>query len=237
MRSCGFARVRSARFISTAGRPSARSERGSTTWSRSARRAAALARHIRPDRTRRRHEPDRPSARRRRGRTAGAQPPVSPWGVQSKGYKTRRNKRTQVMIRPRPAPGIGKAEDARSIKKRSFVDHHLMKKVDAARGSNDSGRSRPGRGARPSSRIFVGLTMAVHNGKQHIPVYVTENMVGHKLGEFAMTRIFKEPLRRWQRTEEPSAATAGPRQALRARQRRLPHRRRPRRRHRLRGEK
>src|SRR5216110_2516762 len=80
---------------------------------------------------------------------------------------------------------------ARSIKKGPFVDHHLMKKVDAARGSNDK---RPIKTWSRRSTIvpdFVGLTMAVHNGKQHIPVYVTENMVGHKLGEFAMTRIFK----------------------------------------------
>ena len=80
---------------------------------------------------------------------------------------------------------------ARSIKKGPFVDHHLMKKVDAARGSNDK---RPIKTWSRRSTIvpdFVGLTMAVHNGKQHIPVYVTENMVGHKLGEFAPTRLFK----------------------------------------------
>src|SRR5438876_3840427 len=80
---------------------------------------------------------------------------------------------------------------ARSIKKGPFVDHHLMKKVDAARGSNDK---RPIKTWSRRSTIvpdFVGLTMAVHNGKQHIPVYVTENMVGHKLGEFALTRTFK----------------------------------------------
>ena len=80
---------------------------------------------------------------------------------------------------------------ARSIKKGPFVDHHLMKKVDAARGSNDK---RPIKTWSRRSTIlpdFVGLTIAVHNGKQHIPVYVTENMVGHKLGEFALTRTFK----------------------------------------------
>ena len=80
---------------------------------------------------------------------------------------------------------------ARSIKKGPFVDHHLVKKVDAARGSNDK---RPIKTWSRRSTIlpdFVGLTIAIHNGKQHIPIYVSENMVGHKLGEFALTRTFK----------------------------------------------
>src|SRR3974390_148011 len=80
---------------------------------------------------------------------------------------------------------------ARSIKKGPFVDYHLMAKVEAARASNDK---RPIKTWSRRSTIlpdFVGLTIAVHNGKQHIPVYVTENMVGHKLGEFALTRTFK----------------------------------------------
>ena len=80
---------------------------------------------------------------------------------------------------------------ARSIKKGPFVDYHLMQKVFAARGSNDK---RPIKTWSRRSTVvpdFIGLTMAVHNGKQHIPVYITENMVGHKLGEFALTRQFK----------------------------------------------
>jgi small subunit ribosomal protein S19 len=80
---------------------------------------------------------------------------------------------------------------ARSIKKGPFVDHHLMKKVMAARGAGDR---RPIKTWSRRSTImpdFVGMTLAVHNGKQHVPVYVTENMVGHKLGEFALTRQFK----------------------------------------------
>ena len=80
---------------------------------------------------------------------------------------------------------------ARSVKKGPFVDHHLVKKVDAARAANDK---RPIKTWSRRSTVlpdFVGLTIAVHNGKQHIPVYVTENMVGHKLGEFALTRTFK----------------------------------------------
>jgi small subunit ribosomal protein S19 len=79
----------------------------------------------------------------------------------------------------------------RSVKKGPFVDHHLVKKIDTARSSNDK---RPIKTWSRRSTIlpdFVGLTIAVHNGKQHIPVYISENMVGHKLGEFALTRIFK----------------------------------------------
>ena len=73
---------------------------------------------------------------------------------------------------------------ARSIKKGPFVDHHLVKKVESAQKTNDK---RPIKTWSRRSTIlpdFVGLTIAVHNGKQHVPVYVTENMVGHKLGEF-----------------------------------------------------
>ena len=80
---------------------------------------------------------------------------------------------------------------ARSVKKGPFVDHHLMKKVEAARAANDK---RPIKTWSRRSTVlpdFVGLTFAVHNGKQHVPVYVTENMVGHKLGEFSHTRTFK----------------------------------------------
>ncbi|MPZ44405.1 MAG: 30S ribosomal protein S19 [Betaproteobacteria bacterium] len=80
---------------------------------------------------------------------------------------------------------------ARSVKKGPFVDLHLVKKVETARASNDK---RPIKTWSRRSTVlpdFVGLTIAVHNGKQHIPVYVTENMVGHKLGEFSHTRTFK----------------------------------------------
>ena len=79
----------------------------------------------------------------------------------------------------------------RSIKKCPFVDAHLIKKVDAVRATSDK---RPIKTWSRRSTVlpdFVGLTIAVHNGKQHIPVFVTENMVGHKLGEFSLTRTFK----------------------------------------------
>jgi len=79
----------------------------------------------------------------------------------------------------------------RSLKKGPFVDVHLVKKVQHAVDSNDK---RPIRTWSRRSMItpdFVGLTIAIHNGRQHIPVFITEDMVGHKLGEFAMTRTFR----------------------------------------------
>ena len=80
---------------------------------------------------------------------------------------------------------------ARSIKKGPFVDDHLHE--EGGRTCSDRSRrrsSRPGRAARRSSPRCVGLTFAVHNGRKFVPVFVTENMVGHKLGEFAPTRTF-----------------------------------------------
>ena len=80
---------------------------------------------------------------------------------------------------------------ARSVKKGPFVDLHLLKKVEAVRATSDK---RPVKTWSRRSTVlpeFVGLTIAVHNGKQHVPVYISENMVGHKLGEFSLTRTFK----------------------------------------------
>ncbi len=79
----------------------------------------------------------------------------------------------------------------RSLKKGPFVDHHLMKKVEEAAAANSR---RPIKTWSRRSMILpdmIGLTIAVHNGRQHIPVFITENMVGHKLGEFSLTRTFK----------------------------------------------
>ena len=79
----------------------------------------------------------------------------------------------------------------RSLKKGPFVDLHLAKKVQVASAKND--RKPIKTWSRRSTILpdFIGLTIAVHNGKQHVPVYVTDQMVGHKLGEFALTRTFK----------------------------------------------
>lgn len=79
----------------------------------------------------------------------------------------------------------------RSLKKGPFIDHHLLKKVEEAAEKKSK---KPIKTWSRRSMILpemVGLTLAVHNGKIHIPVVVNENMVGHKLGEFALTRTFK----------------------------------------------
>jgi len=79
----------------------------------------------------------------------------------------------------------------RSLKKGPLVDHHLQKKVDDAVASNNK---RPIKTWSRRSLVvpeMVGLTIAIHNGRQHVPVLINENMVGHKLGEFATTRTFR----------------------------------------------
>ncbi len=79
----------------------------------------------------------------------------------------------------------------RSNKKGPFVDDHLIKKVEVAQANKDK---RPIKTWSRRSMIIpdmVGVTIAVHNGREHLPLYITENMVGHKLGEFALTRTFK----------------------------------------------
>lgn len=80
---------------------------------------------------------------------------------------------------------------SRSIKKGPFVDHHLLKKAQEI-ATKDS--KRPVKTWSRRSTILpemLGITIAVHNGRQHVPIYITENMVGHKLGEFAHTRTFR----------------------------------------------
>jgi small subunit ribosomal protein S19 len=85
----------------------------------------------------------------------------------------------------------------RSLKKGPFVYYKLQRKIDEA---NESGSKKVIKTWSRSSMVtpdFMGLTLAVHNGKQFIPVFVTENMVGHKLGEFAPTRTFRgHPLKK-----------------------------------------
>lgn len=79
----------------------------------------------------------------------------------------------------------------RSVKKGPFVDTHLAKKVQVAQQNNDR---RPIKTWSRRSLVvpeMVGLTIAVHNGRQHMPILISENMVGHKLGEFAITRTFR----------------------------------------------
>jgi len=102
---------------------------------------------------------------------------------------------------------------ARSVKKGPFVDYHLIAKVETARASNDK---RPIKTWSRRSTVlpdFVGLTIAVHNGR-HIPVYVSENMVGHKLGEFSHTRTFKGHSKAGgDKKSSTGSAAAGPKNA------------------------
>jgi small subunit ribosomal protein S19 len=79
---------------------------------------------------------------------------------------------------------------ARSLKKGPFCDDHLQKKVTVAKENNDKKVIKTWSRRSTVLPDFVGMTFAVHNGRKFIPVYVTENMVGHRLGEFAITRTF-----------------------------------------------
>ena len=88
---------------------------------------------------------------------------------------------------------------ARSLKKGPFADKSLLKKVDAQVASGDTQVIKTWSRRSTIFPSFVGLTFAVHDGRRHVPVYVTEDMVGHKLGEFVATRTYRWP---WQRREE-----------------------------------
>jgi small subunit ribosomal protein S19 len=80
----------------------------------------------------------------------------------------------------------------RSVKKGPFVDHHLFEKVQKARDAKSKAPIKTWSRRSVITPDFVGLTFNVHNGKVFLPVFVTENMVGHRLGEFALTRTFKK---------------------------------------------
>ena len=80
---------------------------------------------------------------------------------------------------------------ARSLKKGPFADESLLKKVDAMNESNNNPVIKPGSRRSTIFPSFVGHTIAVHDGRKHVPVYITEDMVGHKLGEFVSTRTYR----------------------------------------------
>jgi small subunit ribosomal protein S19 len=80
---------------------------------------------------------------------------------------------------------------ARSVKKGAFVDHHLAKKIEVAIEKSDKKVIKTWSRRSTILPDYIGLTLAVHNGRKFVPVYVTENMIGHKLGEFAPTRTFQ----------------------------------------------
>ncbi len=79
----------------------------------------------------------------------------------------------------------------RSLKKGPFIDLHLMKKVQKAVENNDKRPIKTWSRRSMISPDMLGLTIAVHNGRQHVPVFISEDMVGHKLGEFALTRTYR----------------------------------------------
>jgi small subunit ribosomal protein S19 len=79
----------------------------------------------------------------------------------------------------------------RSIKKGPFIDHHLLKKVEAAVATNNRKPIKTWSRRSIISPEKLGLTIAIHNGRQHVPVLISENMVGHKLGEFSPTRTYR----------------------------------------------
>ena len=136
------------------------------------------------------------------GKTSGGRHPVTPWGQPTKGYKTRRRKDTDRFIVAERA--TESRVMSRSLKKGPFVDTPLLEKLEAMNRANEKKVIKTW--SRRSTVVpeMVGHTMAVHNGKKFIPVYVTENMVGHKLGEFAPTRTFKGHT-----TKTEKAATRG----------------------------
>jgi len=80
---------------------------------------------------------------------------------------------------------------SRSLKKGPFVDDHLLKKVDAQNASNTKDVIKTWSRRSTIFPEMIGHTIAVHDGRKHVPVYVTEDMVGHKLGEFALTRTYR----------------------------------------------
>ena len=91
---------------------------------------------------------------------------------------------------------------ARSLKKGPFADESLLKKVDALNASGSKEVIKTWSRRSTIFPSFVGHTIAVHDGRKHVPVYVTEDMVGHKLGEFVTTRTFRAHPKRGERTEE-----------------------------------
>ena len=125
------------------------------------------------------------------GRTKGGKHWATPWGKPTKGYKTRKNKSTdKYIVRKRHVEVGSRSQVTRSVWKGPFVDGYLLKKAEKVRAS---GRNEIIKMWSRRSTIlpqFVGLTFGVHNGQKHVPVNVTEDMIGHKFGEFAPTRTF-----------------------------------------------
>ena len=100
---------------------------------------------------------------------------------------------------------------ARSVKKGAFVDDHLMNKVEAMNRERDKKVIKTWSRRSTVTPEMVGHTLAVHNGRKFVPVYISENMVGHKLGEFALTRTFKgHSGKKVEKTAKPAGAAPAP---------------------------
>ena len=144
----------------------------------------------RPNVPRRRDEPGRPPDGWRRGRSSGGRHPCTPWGKPTKGHKTR-NKRDAFEQVHRQAAGeeVAHGSLAQEGSLRRSEPAEVTSTRQAAVGL-EAGHQDLVAPFDDHARDFVGLTFHVHNGKLFMPVYVTENMVGHRLGEFAPTRKF-----------------------------------------------
>ena len=125
------------------------------------------------------------------GKSKGGRHPVTPWGVPTLGKRTRRKHKESDKLIVRGRRRGKEKRLSRSSKKGPFVEERLMTRI---KRMNESGSKQMIRTWSRSSTIFpemVGHTIAVHDGRKHVPVFVTEQMVGHKLGEFAPTRTFR----------------------------------------------
>ena len=148
-------------------------------------------------------------------RSTSGRPPTTPWGQMTMGKKTRRNKRTDQDDRPqaeREVTWVVRSRKARSSRTT------LIAKVERMNSTREKRVIKTWSRASTIVPAMVGHTISVHNGKAHIPVFVTENMVGHKLGEFSPTRTFTRPLRQrqergevaWRRRPERTASARAP---------------------------
>jgi small subunit ribosomal protein S19 len=99
---------------------------------------------------------------------------------------------------------------ARSLKKGPYIEPKLLKKVQAMQKVANKQVIKTWSRASTVFPEMVGLTIGVHDGRRHVPIYITENMVGHKLGEFALTRTFRGHASRVEKLTAPSAPPAGP---------------------------
>ena len=128
----------------------------------------------------------------------GMPAPVTPWGKGALGLKTRKHKKYSNKMIVKRAGKLAQASKeggslsmSRSVKKGPFVNEALYKRIVEM---NNTGKKAVAKTWSRSSTIFpdfVGHTIAVHDGRKHVPVYITEDMVGHKLGEFAPTRTYR----------------------------------------------